>query len=430
MKIYVATLGCKVNQYESQAIIEEGERTGFLKVFSPNDADVIIVNSCTVTETSVKKAQKLCRRFRRENPEVILVLCGCMPQVYPNNLDLYKDIDIVMGNTSRKSMIPNIHKFIKEQHQIIDIVDHNKNDKFEELSIKNFGERTRAFMKIEDGCENFCSYCMIPFARGFIRSKSLDDIREEANLLANGGYKEVVLTGINLSAYGKDLGLNLCDAVEEIAKVEAIERIRLSSLEPDYLSDDIIDRLSKTKKLCPQFHLALQSGCDATLARMNRHYNTARYLEIAAKLKANFDNCSFTTDVMVGFPGETDDEFAQSLNFVQQMGFLKVHVFSYSKREGTAAAVAKNQVDPEVKKERSKRMMCVAKKNAKTFLATQVGKKVNVLFENCIVDECYEGFSKNYSPVHVKSCNNLLGKVTNVKIIDAKSEYLIGELVD
>lgn len=429
MKIYIVTLGCKVNQYESQSMLEDSLKAGFTKANSEEEADIVVVNSCTVTQTSVKKAQKLCRRLKRENPEAILVLCGCMPQVYSENTSLYDDIDIVMGNTNRKALIPDIQSFLKNKEQIIDVHKHNREDKFERIDIKKFDERTRAFIKIEDGCENFCAYCMIPFARGFVRSRSLEDIKSEVELLSKNGFKEIVLTGINLSAYGKDLGLNLCDAVETVSSVEDVHRIRLSSLEPDYLSDDIIERLAKEPKLCPQFHLALQSGCDETLARMNRHYNTKRYMDVVNKLKENFENSSFTTDVMVGFPGETEEEFKKSMDFVKEVGFLKVHVFAYSRREGTVAAIAKNQVPPQLKKQRSKLMIEMTKENTKIFLKSQVGKTLEVLFENRDKDGLYEGFSENYCQVKLETEEELAFKFRKVKITDVKSDSLQGELL-
>lgn len=428
MKIHMVTLGCKVNRYESQAMLEDCVNNGFIKASGPEDADIIVVNSCAVTETSVKKTAKLCRRLRRENPQTVLVLCGCMPQVNPPGADTFKDIDIVMGTVNRKNLVPNINLFLASGKKIIDVAEHEKGSSFEKMSIEGFNERTRAFVKIEDGCENFCTYCIIPFARGSVRSKPAEDIKKELTYLSYNNYREIVLTGINLCAYGEDLHLSLCDAVETAASVAGIDRIRLSSLEPDYFSDSVIKRLAGIKKLCPHFHLSLQSGCDATLARMNRHYDAAGYMRVVDKLRDSFPNCSFTTDVIVGFPGETEEEFNISLSFVKKVGFLRVHVFPYSARKGTIAAAAENQVPEGIKKKRSKLMVDAAALSAEKFLNTQVGTVADVLFERSDKAGYYEGFSSNYCPIKVKTSQGVTGEIRKVRIVGVLGERLTGEL--
>ena len=350
MNFNILTLGCKVNQYESQAMREDMLNHGYTLSDDKDKADITIVNSCTVTSVSDAKNRKLINKIRRANPDGIIILTGCMPQAFPEETANFKNCDIVLGNAKRAVLIPTLENYLKNKHILVQISEHNgKNEVYENLHITSFGEHTRAFIKIEDGCNRFCSYCIIPYARGRVRSKSLTDLKTEVQRVAAGGYKEVVLVGINLAFYGKEYNLRLADAVEECSKINGIERIRLSSIEPEMILDKDLERLSKIEKLCPQFHLSLQSGCARTLKAMNRRYNPDEYYSLTRKILEYFPNASFTTDIMVGFPEETEQDFEESLAFAEKVGFAKIHVFQYSPRKGTPAAKMK-QVPKDIKK--------------------------------------------------------------------------------
>ncbi len=428
MTFNIITLGCKVNQYESQVMTEIMLKNGYILSDSKDTADIFIVNTCTVTAVSDSKNRKLIRRIRRENPNGVIAVTGCMSQAFPND-DVYSICDIVVGNTNRKDISKLISEYLKDNNQLLNVENHINGEKFEPLKISEFQERTRAQIKIEDGCNRFCAYCIIPYARGRVRSKDLVELREEAVKLASKNYKEIVLVGINLSCFGQDTGKNLCDAVETVAEVPGVERIRLGSLEPERLDPEFIERLSKCKKLCPQFHLSLQSGCDETLKRMNRHYSTDEYRKIVNNLRNAFKDASITTDVMVGFAGETDEEFQKSLDFVHSIAFAKVHTFIYSRRKGTKGDLLPNQVEPTVKNARSKKMIEVTENDRRKFLQGQVGKIYSVLFERKRPDGYWEGYTENYTPVHIYSDKELSDKILDVKITEAFDDYCIGELV-
>lgn len=430
MNFNIITLGCKVNQYESQAMREDLLKNGF-ELAKPNTpADITVVNSCTVTSVSDAKNRKLINKIRRENPDGIIVLTGCMPQAFPDRQENFENCDIVLGNAKRAELVPAIYEYIGNHMKNVFISPHPvKNEKFEDLSISSLGEHTRAFIKIEDGCNRFCSYCIIPFARGRVRSKSIEALKTEVEKIANNGYLEVVLVGINLSAYGQDEGLNLADAVECVCAQEGIERVRLGSVEPEQMDEPMIKRLAAQPKFCPQFHLSLQSGCDNTLKAMNRHYDTAEYSKIVSNIRNTFDNSSITTDVMVGFAGETEDDFKDSMNFVKQTGFAKVHVFPYSRRKGTVADKAPNQIAPNIKEQRAKEMGELVAESRAEFLKTQVGLTESVLIER-LRHGYLEGYTKNYTPVHIISDDeNLCGQIVNVKIISAEDDYCMGTVV-
>lgn len=431
MKVFILTLGCKVNQYESEAILEMFKKSGFKKTDNFKNADVLIINSCTVTSESDKKVRKILHRFRKENKKAVIVLTGCMVQAFPDKVNLWSQADIIVGNTDRSKTLEKVKSLLENRdkiEKIIEVKNYEKDDGFENLNIEKFDGRTRAFMKIEDGCNRFCSYCIIPFARGRVRSKKIEDIRKEAEILAENGYKEIVLVGINLSCYGQDLNLDLCDAVETVCSVNKVKRVRLGSLEPEKMDLDIIKRLSKCEKLCPQFHLSLQSGCDETLKRMNRHYSTPEYEEIVKNLREHFENAAITTDVMVGFAGETDEEFLESLNFVKRIGFSKIHVFPYSIRPGTKAAEFKNQINPEIKNIRTQKMLELSEKLNNNFLKSQIGMVEEVLFERRYKDHFFEGYTKNYVPVIVKTEKDLSSEILNVKITQVQERHCLGEL--
>lgn len=428
MKVHVITLGCKVNQYESQAMLQQLLHAGFSPSMGES-ADVVLINSCTVTATSDHKVRQTLHRARRQNPGAVIVLTGCMPQAFPEEAEALTDADVILGNSNRSALLPDILTYLSTHQRIIDIVPHERKGSFEPMQIEDFQERTRAFIKIQDGCNRFCSYCIIPYARGRVRSKPLEDLEQELRLLGERGFREIVLTGINLSAYGQELDLHLCDAVEAACRMPGIERVRLGSLEPEQLSLPVIQRLAAQKKLCPQFHLSLQSGCDATLRRMNRHYDTAEYREIVQNLRAAFPNAAITTDIMVGFAGETEQEFAESLAFAEEIGFAKVHVFAYSRRPGTVAYSAPDQLTKEVKDRRSKAMIEVTLGTMREFFQRQVGQTAGVLFERECTPGVYEGYTENYTPVMVSSEKPLHGQILPVRITSAGEDGCTGELL-
>ena len=347
MKVKIITLGCKVNQFESQAMFRELTENGWEIAADNENADVSIVNSCAVTQVSEQKAVKLIHRLRREDPETVIVLTGCMAQAFPDSGDKLSEVDIVLGNKRRSDLLPTLNKYFAEKHKFTFVEDYSKKDEYESLFVNDFVNRTRAFLKIEDGCNRFCSYCIIPYARGRVRSCSLEYISDEVKAFAENGYKEIVIIGINLSSFGSDNELKFSDAIKTACE-SADVRIRLGSLEPESMDIETLKILSQYKNFCPQFHLSLQSGCNTTLRRMNRHYTSEEYAEIVNNIRTVFENPSITTDVMVGFAGETEDEFRQSLDFVDKTGFAKVHIFPYSRRPGTAADKYPDQLSPEI----------------------------------------------------------------------------------
>ena len=429
MNVKFITLGCKVNQVESEAMREALLAGGFQEAAEGQTADVVVVNSCTVTAVSDQKARQALRREKKRNPGAVAVLTGCWPQAFPQEAEDFLEADIVLGTTRRAALLPKILEYLSTKQRIVDIAPHEKGEKFEKLTISAMHGRTRAFLKIEDGCDRFCSYCIIPYARGRVRSKPLEDIKAEAALLGDHGYREVVLTGINLPAYGKDLGLHLCDAVEAACAAPGIARVRLGSLEPEQLTPEVIARMAKQEKLCPQFHLSLQSGCDTTLKRMNRHYTTAEYRQIVRNLRQAFPNCAITTDIMVGFAGETQEEFTASLAFAKEIAFAKVHVFAYSRRPGTRAYDMPGQVTNKVKEDRSRQMIAATLATQQDFFAAQVGRVEEVLFEQEREKNVYEGYTRNYTPVRAASAVPLQGQVLPVEITQALEDCCLGRLV-
>ena len=428
MRVAFFTLGCKVNQYETQVMLEKFEEAGFDIVSHNDEADIYVVNSCTVTATSDQKTRQTVRRFKKQHPNSIVVLTGCMPQAYPQNAEILPEADIVLGNRNTELLLSAIDEYILSGKRIFNVKAVADKESFESMKISGFNERTRAFVKIEDGCNRFCSYCIIPTARGRVRSKPLDELREELAALEKAGFLEIVLVGINLSAYGLGTDKNICDAVELACSFDGFKRVRLGSLEPDHITKDVIERLSKCEKLCPQFHISLQSGCDDTLKRMNRHYTADEYRQLCRELRDKFVDCALTTDVMVGFAGETEEEFNSSLAFVKEIAFSDAHVFACSRRTGTKAAEFPNQVLKVEKEKRSKLMISETQKSCTNFLASQVGKNVNVLFETVDKNGCYVGYTPNYVNVRVKSDENLCGSIRNVKITGVETSYCVGEV--
>lgn len=427
MKVQFYTLGCKVNQYESEAMGELFEKRGYTVVGEDEPADIVIINSCTVTAESNRKTRQTVRKARRKNSQAVIVLTGCMAQAFPDEAAKIVEADIVVGNKNEDKIPDLCERFIAERKAMHIFEEHETGEKITDFTVTGFSEHTRSYIKIEDGCNRFCSYCIIPYARGRVRSKSVGAIAAEAEGLSRSGYKEIVLVGINLSAYGQDTGAGLCDAVLAAAAPEGIERVRLGSLECDQISDDALLKLSECKEFCPQFHLSLQSGCDRTLREMNRKYDTAFYRDLVERIRRIFPDASITTDIMVGFPGESDEDFKESCDFVRETGFARSHVFIYSEREGTPAARRHDAVDKSVRVERAHIMGDICRQCERDFLKAQCGKTEKVLFET-ESDGYWEGYTGNYTRVKVKSAGDLEGKILPVVLTAANEDYCIGEL--
>lgn len=427
MKAAFYTLGCKVNQYETEYMAELLRNAGFEIVKENDEADYYIVNSCTVTATADQKTRKSIRKFKRNHPNSTVILTGCMPQAFPKEAKELIEADIVFSNKNDGDILSLINEYNLNKNRLIKIEEHKAGDNFWDCSIDRFHERIRAFVKIEDGCDRFCSYCIIPKSRGRVRSKSLDMLKNEIETLSNAGIKEIVLVGINLSAYGKGENFNIVDAVKICNENDKIKRIRLGSLEPDHLTDEVIDGLAKCEKLCPQFHISLQSGCDKTLKSMNRHYTADEYKALCDKLRSSFENASLTTDIMVGFNDETELDFNESLDFVKAIAFEKVHVFPYSERVGTAASKRGDNVSKQEKERRAAVMIEETEKIRHDYLKKLVGTNEKVLFENEIEPNLFQGYTKSYLPVRMKYNRNIVGEELVVKIIDYTDEFCIAE---
>lgn len=424
MKVFFTTFGCKVNQYETQEMSELLCSAGFSIMNNHKEADIIIVNSCTVTAEGVRKVRQTIRKLNKENPTAIMILTGCASQAEPHiNKDL-PEIDILMGNRNDTDIVDIINKYLDTHTFLNAHKNHLREDVFCGTGITKFDGHTRAFLKIQDGCDRYCAYCLIPYARGFSRSKSLEMIDKELNALNDNGYKEIVFVGINLSDYGKNTPYSLPDALELAEKYTNIERVRLGSLEPDHITKEMIERLAKISKLCPQFHISLQSGSDSVLKKMNRHYTSKEYEELTINLRSAFPDATITTDILTGFPTETEEEFLETLEFAKKIKFEKAHIFPYSVREGTNAA-SLPQLQKSVKEERAKTLTLATNETRKKFLKEQIGKTVNVLFETDKPNYT-EGYTENYTPVRVYDCERRAGQILKVTITDATDEYCIG----
>ena len=417
MRVSFYTLGCKVNQNETGAMAQLFEQHGFTVVESGEAADVYVVNSCTVTNFGDQKSRKWLRRAKRENPGAVTVLTGCYPQAFPEEAAAIAEADVVTGSGNRRSILEDVMQVVNgERGKVVDIRPHQKGEAFEELPMDRFADHTRAFVKIEDGCGRQCAYCVIPRARGPVRSRSEQSILEELRRLADAGYREVVLTAISLLSYGRDTGTCMADLVERAAGVEGIERIRLGSLDPDLLTDRDIARLAAVDKLCPQFHLSLQSGCSKTLRAMRRPYTAEQYAAVADKLRAAFGagNVSLTTDVIVGFPGETEEDFVQSMAFVTEQKFLKVHVFPYSRREGTPAYDYPGQLPEHEKEARSRRMTDAVEAVRGRLAQAMAGQQAEVLLETPLSSTLFTGYTRQYLPVVVNAPGHQSGDILRV----------------
>lgn len=424
MNVYFYTLGCKVNQYETQEMSELFERSGYTIIDNIMSADIAVINSCTVTAESVRKTRQTVRRLKKQNPDCIIALTGCASQAEKQIINDMPEIDVFLGNRSNNLIVEAINKYLEDKSFVDMRLEHEQGDAFIGCGITRFDGHTRAFLKIQDGCDRFCSYCLIPTARGRSRSKSLEDIDKELKALSENGYREIVFVGINLSDYGKKTPYSLPDALQLAEKYDGIERIRLGSLEPDHITEEMIERLGKITKLCPQFHISVQSGCDSVLKKMNRHYTAEEYEKLAKKLRETFPGASITTDILVGFPTETEEDFKTTIEFVKRVKFEKVHVFPYSVREGTVAAKMKQHTKA-VKEERAAELSKVTDEIRSSFMKKQIGKTFEVLFETHR-DGYSEGYTKNYTPVRIYNDNDYRGIIKEVAITDSNNDYCIG----
>ena len=418
MRVCFYTLGCKVNLNETGALEQMFRGAGFTIVPEGEEADVFVVNSCTVTNFGDQKSRKWLRRAKRENPGAVTVLTGCYPQAFPEEAANFLEADLVCGNGDRKAILDNVRKLLDGHERIVAVTPHKRGELFEELPVERFETHTRAFIKVEDGCNRQCAYCVIPRARGPVRSRAEASILNELRQLAASGYREVVLSAISLPSYGLDTGTNLVELVEKCAQVEGIERIRLGSLDPDMLTPEFIARLAAVDKLCPQFHLSLQSGCTATLRRMRRVYTAEQYAQVVADIRAAYGDrpVSFTTDCICGFPGETVEDFEESCAFLKQIGFLKVHVFPYSRSSGTPAYDFPDQVHEREKQERSRTMNALAEELRRDVLTTYEGMEDEVLLETALSETLFTGYTRLYVPVVVSAPGRKSGEIVRVRL--------------
>ena len=407
--------GCKVNQYESNAIIQQFLENGYELVNFEQKADVYIINTCTVTNMSDKKSRQHLRKVKKTNPAAIIVAVGCYAQVAKNELEKIEEIDIVLGNNEKKDIIKYVNEYNNKRR--IQVSEIEKTNTYLEFGTVIHLETTRAVIKIQDGCNNFCTYCIIPYARGRIRSRNKEMILQEVQKIADLGIKEVVLTGIHIDSYGKEKNDNyyLIDLIEDINKIEKIERIRIGSLEPTIITEEFCKRLSNVEKICNHFHLSLQSGCNATLKRMNRKYTTEEFRKCVNLLRKYFKEVNLTTDIIVGFPGETETEFEETYKFLKEIKFFKMHVFKYSKRKGTVAAKMENQINENIKEKRSQNLIELSDHNQKEILESYIGKEVEVLFEE-EKDGYWQGHTTNYMTVKTKTEKNLKNLLLKIRI--------------
>ncbi|MEO2262625.1 tRNA (N(6)-L-threonylcarbamoyladenosine(37)-C(2))-methylthiotransferase MtaB [Dorea sp. YH-dor228] len=417
-KVALHNLGCKVNAYETEAMQELLEEHGYEIVPFKEGADIYIINTCTVTNMADRKSRQMLHRARKMNPHAIVVACGCYVQAKADGLD--ECIDIVVGNNRKKDIIEILKEYERGREGTCqEMVDINHTKEYEEMHLTRTAEHTRAYIKVQDGCNQFCSYCIIPYARGRVRSRDHESVLREVQGLASNGYKEVVLTGIHLSSYGMDTGDHLLNLILDIHEVPGIQRIRLGSLEPRIITEEFARTLASLPKMCPHFHLSLQSGCDATLKRMNRRYTAEEYYEKCVLLRKYFHNPALTTDVIVGFPGETEEEFAQSKAFVDKVNFYETHVFKYSRREGTLAAKMENQVPETVKTVRSNELLELSRRKQRNYEEALIGTTQEVLMEEEILHEGEKyqvGHTKEYVKIGQKTTENLTNQLVNVEI--------------
>ena len=427
-KAALHNLGCKVNSYETEAMQQLLEEAGYEIVPFSEYADVYVINTCSVTNMADRKSRQMLHKAKKQNPDAVIVGAGCYVQTKEAQALVDESIDIVIGNNKKSELINLLEEYEQTHMKCSNVVDinHEKQD-YEEMFLSHTAEHTRAFIKVQDGCNQFCSYCIIPFARGRVRSRKLEDVISEVTKLAENGFQEVVLTGIHLSSYGVDTNDNLLHLIEEVHKIDGIRRIRLGSLEPRIVTEEFASVLSKLEKICPHFHLSLQSGCDDTLVRMNRRYNTAEYKAGCDILRKYFEHPAITTDVIVGFPGETEEEFAVTKQYLEEIHFYEMHIFQYSKREGTKAAVMKKQIPEPTKKERSAELLDLERKMSKEFREYYVEREVTALMEeewSYGGDRYFVGYTKEYVKVAIKTQEDLTNQFITGKI----KECLINEV--
>lgn len=427
------TLGCKVNQYETNAMEQQFIQNNYKIVENTEKADIYVINTCTVTNMADRKSRQMLRRVKEINQFAVIVVCGCYAQVAKTELEQIPEVDIILGINEKNKIVQIVEEYLASKNNIIEVADVSKQKEFLDFGDVTYTEKNRAVIKVQDGCNMFCSYCLIPYARGRIRSRKIENVVSEIKKIAKQGIKEVVITGIHVASYGKDFeneNIRLINLLEEINKIEGIARIRLSSLEPTIVDEEFAQRLSKLEKICDHFHLSLQSGCDATLKRMNRKYTTARYKEATEILRKYYPNVNFTTDVIVGFPGETDEEFNQTYKFLKEIEFYKMHIFKYSPRKGTVAEKLSNQVDGNIKEERSKKLIELSNNMQNEKNSQYIGKTVKVLFEE-YENGYYKGHTTNYMVVKVpeKEQDGFIDNIKDIEITgnDTQTEELIGK---
>ena len=424
-KAALHNLGCKVNSYETEAMTQLLKKAGYEIVSFQDQADVYIINTCSVTNMADRKSRQMLHKAKKQNPNAVVVATGCYVQTATEKVAQDLSIDLVLGNNRKKDIVEILNEYYAEKEageQVKEeyVIDINHTDEYEDLEISTVTEHTRAHLKIQDGCNNFCSYCIIPYARGRIRSRTMESIKAELERLSASGFKEIVLTGINLSCYD-DNGKKLIDVIEMADNVNGIERIRLGSLDPEVVTEDFVERLGKVKKICPHFHFSLQSGCDKTLKAMNRHYTSDEYYEKCQLIRKYIDNPAFTTDVIVGFPGETEEDYISSREFVKKIKFAELHVFKYSKRDGTVAAKMPNQIDEKIKTLRSEDLIKTGEELTKEFRQAKTGQDTTVLFEEKILldnKEYWVGHTVDYIKIAVPEKENLEGQIRKVNVKD------------
>ena len=433
------TLGCKVNQYETNAMAQKFLEKGYqiIEEITPENEDIkpdiCIINTCTVTNMSDRKSRQMLRRMKEKNPKTIVVAVGCYAQVAKEELAKIPEIDLVLGNNEKVEVVKHVEEYINNNINNVELDDVMYSKEFSDFGDVTYTEKTRAVIKIQDGCDRFCSYCIIPYARGRVRSRKPESIISEITQIASKGIKEVVITGIHIASYGKDFAMSkdnklanyrLIDLLEEINEIQGIQRIRLGSIEPLLITEEFVERLKKLEKICHHFHLSLQSGCDETLKRMNRRYTTEQFKEIVRLLRNAYSDVNLTTDIIVGFPGETDEEFNKTYQFLKEIKFYKMHVFKYSPRKGTKAAVMLNQINGDIKEERSKKLIELSDRNEIEYNNSYIGKNVEVLFEE-EKDGMYKGHTQNYIMVYCQSKENLNNKIMDVVCEKAEKEHII-----
>ncbi len=432
LKVGIYTLGCKVNQYESEAIAEALESVGFVTVHHGELADIYIINTCTVTAESDRKARQFIRRAIKKNPKAYIIVTGCLTQTAPESVSAIEGVDYICGNTKKLSVVEAALKFAKnmqKEEAPAVLCEDIFSAPFEKMSITHF-DRTRAYVKIEDGCENRCTYCIIPSARGKVRSKAPDEVIDEVKALVRGGCREVVLTGIETASYGKDLeGCSLADLLCEVDKIEGLERVRLGSLDPSLMNERFVSKIASLKSLTPHFHLSLQSGSSRILALMKRKYNAKMAMDVIERLRAAIPGVQFTTDIIVGFPGETDEDFEETVDFVRKAEFLSAHIFQYSKRKGTPAAVMPDQVPENIKSERSAKLISIQNEITREILSRQVCAEYNVLFETQNKDFA-TGHTPSFIEVQVNSDRSLQGETHRVRIVGIEDGVCLGRLTE